>query len=511
MPSDGRPSSARRAHERGAMTIEPSAIRTRMRDPRLVAAPSGVAPTTSGPFEYVAWAAVWLVAGATLGFIAAIKRHWPEFLPYAWVSFGRVRPAHTNLVLFGWSSLVLVGLSFYVVARTSRVPLWSPGLARIALWLWNLALLGGLVTLLAGVNRGPQEYREWGGPVAVIRAAAVVIAGYVAYRTVAARTLPEVYVSNWYTLGGFCSLPILYVTSSLPFYQTGLGNTVVQGYYMHNAMGMWFTQLALGVSYYAIPWLLGRPVYSYALGVLGFWTNLLFYPLIGAHHFMFSPEAWWLQSTAILFSVGMMVPVWAGTGNLLLTFKGGAGAVRRSYALPFFVTGLIGYGLASTQGTVEAFRSANIYWHFTNFTVGHSHATMYGFIAFIAWGAVYGLVPRLTGREPSPLAVGVHFWLALVGVLTSVISISVARVLQGFRWGSGQSFIASVGAAEPMWLWRTIRGLLMVGSHIVFAVNVWAMRPHRVIAPAPSPDVVTGRGRIAQTFAANTTWLPTIR
>jgi cytochrome c oxidase cbb3-type subunit 1 len=197
--------------------------------------------------------------------------------------------------------------------------------------------------------------------------------------------------------------------------------------------------------------------------------------------------AWWLQSTAILFSVGMMVPVWAGTGNLLLTFKGGRGAVSRSYALPFFVTGLIGYGLASTQGTIEAFRSANIYWHFTNFTVGHSHATMYGFIAFIAWGAVYGLVPRLTGREPNPLAVGVHFWLALVGVLTYVIAISVAGVLQGFAWVSGQSFIASVIAAEPMWLWRTIGGLLMVGGHVVFAANVWAMRPQRVIAPVPSP------------------------
>jgi len=271
-------------------------------------------------------------------------------------------------------------------------------LARLALGLWNLALLGGLVTLLAGVNRGPQEYREWVWPLAVILAAAVLIDGYVAYPTVAARALPEVYVSNWYILGAFCYLPILYVTSYLPFYQGSIGNTVVQGYYMHNAMGMWFTQLALGVSYYAIPRLLGRPVYSYALGVLGFWTNLLFYPLIGAHHFIFSPVPWWLQSTAILFSVGMMVPVWAGTGNLLLTFKGGHGAVRRSYALPFFVVGLIGYGLSSTQGTIEAFRTANIYLHFANFTVGHSHAAMYGFIVFIAWGAVYGLVPRLTGR-----------------------------------------------------------------------------------------------------------------
>jgi cytochrome c oxidase cbb3-type subunit 1 len=459
-----------------------------MRDTRFAAAPSVDSATVRVTYEYIAWATVWLVVGTIIGLIASTKLHWPEFLPYAWLSFGRVRPVHTNLVLFGWSSLVMVGLAFYVVARTSRVALWGPGLARLALALWNLALLGGIVTLLAGVNRGPQEYREWVWPLAVVLAAAVLIAGYVAYRTVASRALPEVYVSNWYILGAFCYLPILYVTSYLPFYQGGLGNTVVQGYYMHNAMGMWFTQLALGVSYYAIPWLLGRPVYSYALGVLGFWTNLLFYPLIGAHHFMFSPEAWWLQSTAILFSVGMMVPVWAGTGNLLLTFKGGAGAVRRSYALPFFVTGLIGYGLSSTQGTIEAFRSANIYWHFTNFTVGHSHATMYGFIAFIAWGGVYGLLPRLTGREPNPLAVGVHFWLALVGVLTYVIAISVAGVLQGFAWVAGQSFIASVIAAEPMWLWRTIGGLLMVSSHVVFAFNVWAMRPQGVTAPAPTPS-----------------------
>src|SRR5256886_7272877 len=157
MPSDGRPSSARRAHERGAMTMEPSAIRTRMRDPGLVAAPSTDAPTARVTFEYLVCATVWLLAGTTIGLIASIKLHWPEFLPFAWLSFGRVRPPHTNLVLFGWSSLVLVGLSLYVVSRTSRAPLWSPRLARIAPWLWNLALLGGLVNLLARVNPCPPE------------------------------------------------------------------------------------------------------------------------------------------------------------------------------------------------------------------------------------------------------------------------------------------------------------------------------------------------------------------
>ena len=199
------------------MTFEGTAIRTRMRDPGLLAASSVDPAAARVTFEYVTWATVWLLAGTTIGLIASIKLHWPEFLPYAWLSFGRVRPAHTNLVLFGWSSLLLVGVSLYVVSRASRVPLWSPRLARIALGLWNLALLGGVVTLLAGVNRGPQEYREWVWPLAVVLAAAVVTAGYVSYRTVAARTLPEVYISNWYILGGFCYLPILYVTSYLPF------------------------------------------------------------------------------------------------------------------------------------------------------------------------------------------------------------------------------------------------------------------------------------------------------
>src|SRR5437879_4314734 len=181
---------ATRARVRGAMTMEPSAIRTRRRDPRLVAAPSTDAPTASVTFEYLAWATVWLLTGTTIGLIASIKLHWPEFLPFAWLSFGRVRPAHTNLVLFGWSSLVLVGLSLYVVSRTSRVPLWNPRLARIALWLWNLALLGGLVTLLAGVNRGPQEHRGGGWPLAGTVAAAALIDAHVGYRPVAAPTCP---------------------------------------------------------------------------------------------------------------------------------------------------------------------------------------------------------------------------------------------------------------------------------------------------------------------------------
>lgn len=375
-----------------------------------------------------------------------------------------------------------IGLSIFIVSRTSRMPLWSPKLAHGALALWNLAVLLGVITLAAGINTGPLEYREWVAPIAVIYAAGLILNGYNLYQTVATRRLPEIYISNWYILGAFCWTAILYTVGYLPFYQDGLGNTIIQGYYMHTGVGMWFTPLVLGITYYALPRVLGKPIYSYALGVLGFWTNMLFYTLIGAHHFIFSPVPWWLQTTAILFSVGMMVPVWSGAGNFLLTCRGSWNVVRRNYSLLFLLVGAWGYALSSTEGTVEAFRTANIYWHFTNFTVGHAHLAMYGFVAFLIWGAIYGLLPRITGFAPASNAVAIHFWLALTGSCIYIASISTAGILQGLSWVAGESFVASVEAAAPMWLWRTIGGLLMVGSHLVFAVNIWAMRPRTKLA-----------------------------
>ncbi len=441
-------------------------------------ASSTVSPITVRlTYAYLLSATLWLLVGTAFGLIAALKLNWPDMLAVAWLSFGRIRPIHTNTLFWGWSSMALVGLSLYVVSRTSRAPLRSPRLSLMALGLWHLAVLLGVITLAAGGTRGPQEYREWVWPVAWLFGAGLILNGINGYLTMAARQIEEIYISNWYILGGFIWTAILFTTGYLSFYQRGLGNTIIQGYYMHNGVGMWFTQLALGITYYALPRQLNRPIYSYALGVLGFWTNMLFYTVIGTHHFIFSPVPWWLQTTSILFSVGMMVPVWSGTGNFLLTFRGAPRAVSRSYTLPFLLTGVLGYAAASTQGTFEAFKTANIYWHFTNFTVGHSHVAMYGFVAFIIWGGVYALLPRLTGREPPLVGVGIHFWLALVGIVIYVLSITVAGVLQGFSWVAEESFIQSVQAAAPMWLWRTIGGLLMAGSHVVFAANLWAMRP----------------------------------
>ena len=217
---------------------------------------------------------------------------------------------------------------------------------------------------------------------------------------------------------------------------------------------------------------------------------MVFYSMIGAHHFIFAPTPWWLQTVAIIFSVGMIVTLAAGTGNFLMTMKGSFRTVARSYSLPFILVGVIAYFLFSLQGTFEAFRSLNRVWHFTNFTVAHSHLTMYGFVVFLIWGGIYGLVPRLTGREPSHFLAGVHFWFAFVGVAIYTIALMIGGTMQGMSWMAGDAFIDSVTMMAPFWLWRALGGGLMFLSHLIFAYNLWCMRPahHRQHQPLAAQE-----------------------
>ncbi len=420
-------------------------------------------------------ATFWLLFATAVGLLMSFKFPYPDWAASPLLSFGRLRAIHTNGTFYGWASIALVGSALYVAARTSGVGIVGKRLAWCSLICFNAAALFGTITLDLGMNYGDQEYREWIWWVKLIFLAGVFLSGLTLVRTVAQRVEREIYISNWYTIGAFIFTLILSTVAFIPTYQLGLGQVAVQAFFMHNAVGMWFTFLALGVTYYALPKLLNRPIYSYALGVLGFWTNLVFYPVIGAHHFEFSPLPWWFQTLAIVFSVGMLVPVWAGSANFYLTWRGHWETIRRSYALPFIVVGVAYYFFGSTQGTIEAFRSLQTIWHFTNFTIGHSHATMYGFITFIAWGAIYALLPRATGKEPNIIAVGLHFWLATIGVTVYVVVLSVAGTLQGLTWAAGDPFIASVDAAAPYWVARAVAGTMMFLAHIIFAYNVYLM------------------------------------
>lgn len=246
---------------------------------------------------------------------------------------------------------------------------------------------------------------------------------------------------------------------------------------------MWFMTFTLGLIYYYLPASLNKPIYSYSLGVLAFWTQMFFYTLIGTHHFIFSPLPWWLQTVAIVFSAGMFIPVVAGTTNFLMTMRGSWSEISKSYVLPFFLVGVIFYFVGSTQGSLQAFRFTNFVWHFTDFNVAHSHMTMYGIITFILWACIYAIVPKITGKSPKQLYVGIHFWLAFIGLFAYMISLMIGGTLKGLSWIEGRPFLESLVFMHSYWIWRAIGGSLMFLSHLMFAYNFYIMtksKPEKV-------------------------------
>lgn len=424
---------------------------------------------------YLMSATFWLVLGTSIGEYLGIKFVSPDVDHISWLSFGRLRPVHTNMVFWGWCSLAMIGLGYYVVYTVSNTVVKSLKSAWYALWLINASVLIGSISLMAGINNAGGEYREYIWPIMLLFAIGLVITLFNYIQIIAKRTTKEIYISNWYIVSAAIFTVVITLVAYLPFWQNGLGETIAQGYYMHQGVGMWFMLFSLGLIYYFLPQQLNTPIYSYSLGILAFWTQILFYTVIGTHHFIFSAIPWWLQTTAIIGSMGMLIPVAAGTTNFLMTMKGNFHKIGSSYTLPFYLVGIVFYFSGSFQGTAEAFRSANLYWHFTDFTVAHSHLTMYGIIAFMLWAFIYTLVPRLTGKEPKHVLVGAHFWMAFIGLLFYTIPLMIGSTLRGIAWQEGQPFIDTVVTMAPYWLWRAIGGSLMWASHLIFAYNLYFM------------------------------------
>ena len=447
---------------------------------------------------YIGCAIVWLLFGTTVGEYVGIKFVTPDIDSFSWLSFGRLRPVHTNAVFWGWSSLAMMGLAYYVVPRVSNVPIFSIKIGYWTLGLINASVVLGSICLMAGINNSGGEYREYIWPIMLLFGIGIIISLINFFKTIANRTSKEIYVSNWYIISAMMFVIVIAVVAYVPTWQNGLGETIVQGYYMHQGVGMWFMLFSLGLMYYFLPQQLNKPIYSYSLGILAFWTQILFYTLIGTHHFIFSSIPWWLQTIAIVGSVGMIIPVVAGTTNFLMTFKGSWNKISGSYTLPFYLIGIIFYFTGSLQGTAEAFRFTNLAWHFTDFTVAHSHLTMYGIIAFMLWGFIYTIVPRLTGREPSQILVGAHFWLAFIGLLFYTFPLMYGSTLKGLMWMDGAAFIDSVTLMAPYWLWRAIGGSLMWISHIIFAYNFYEMvsKKEKIEIPKSAIEILKAKSEL---------------
>lgn len=417
----------------------------------------------------------WLVFGTSIGEYLGIKFVAPDVDSFSWLSFGRLRPVHTNAVFWGWSSLAMLGLAYYVVPRVGNAPIASIKMGWWTLYLINASVVIGTISLMAGINNGGGEYREYIWPIQLLFGIGLIITLINFLRTVARRTTHEIYVSNWYIVAAVIFAITISIVAYVPVWQNGLGETIIQGYYMHQGVGMWFMLFTLGLVYYFLPQQLNKPIFSYSLGILAFWSQIFFYTVIGTHHFVFSAIPWSLQTVAIVGSAGMIIPVVSGTTNFIMTFKGSWHKVSGSYTLPFFIVGIIFYFTGSLQGTAEAFRYTNLLWHFTDFTVAHSHLTMYGIIAFFLWGSIYAIVPRLTRQEPPQITVGIHFWMAFAGLMFYTIPLMYGGTMRGIMWMDGKPFIDTVTMMFPHWLWRAIGGSLMWVSHLIFAYNMYKM------------------------------------
>jgi cytochrome c oxidase cbb3-type subunit 1 len=441
----------------------------------------------------------WLLLGSLAGDIASLKLHLPDWLAGAgWLTFGRVRPVHLNIVAYGWSSLAMIGTAIWLMPRLLHVPLQARGLVMTGVVLWNVGVAIGCSLILAGWTNGIEWLemsRLFSAPFTVLGGGLIALSMFL---TLARRRVSHMYISVLYTMLAFVSFPLIYVTGQLPIYM-GVEHAAVNWFYGHNALGFWLTPLSLAAIYYFIPKVLGRPIYSYQLSLIGFWSFAFFYALNGMHHLIGGPLPSWMIATSIVASALMVIPVLAVAVNHHMTVAGRFASLRYSPTIRFIVLGAMAYTAVSLQGTFTALMKINRITHFTHWTIAHSHTGAYGFVAFAMFGAMYYILPRLTKREwPSDGLIRWHFWLCVLGIALYVVALSVGGVLQGLAMNdASQPFANSVTVTIPyLWL-RSLAGLILTAGHLVFAYHVgWMLgalpQPRRLLPPwhEPTPIIV---------------------
>lgn len=427
------------------------------------------------PVLYLTTSAVfWLLVGSVLAIIASIKLHSPYFLTGSpELTFGRVRMAHLQAVGIGWAGLAVMAASVWLMCRLSRVELIYPNLVVFGGTLWNV----GMVLDVAGILFGDGQSVEWLDAPRYVPPFLIAGLGIVSAWTIATfrrRREPHVYVSQWYILAAMFWLPWLYTVAVFMIFwvpSTGVVQPIVNWWFGHNYLGLWMTPVAVGTAYYLIPKILGRPVHSYYLSILGFWSLALFYSWAGMHHLIGGPIPAWLVTASIVGSMMMFIPVIAVAINHHMTMLGSFHRLKYSPALRFTVFGAIAYTAVSAQGSIEALRDYNEVTHFTHYTVAHAHLGAYGFFTMILFGLFYYMVPRLTGREwASSRLIRVHFWCAAVGITIYFVGLSIAGWWQGRMLNNPNiPFANIVTYTLPFLFSRSIAGTLMTIGHLAFA------------------------------------------
>jgi cbb3-type cytochrome c oxidase subunit I len=452
----------------------------------------------SAAASFLVSAAVWLVIGTLMGLVLAIEFVFPDFAGgIPWLVFGRLRQAHVNTVLFAWLSGAMMGAWLYIVPRLTGRKIFSELLGHFSSVAWNVALLFGIVSILIGRTQS-REYAEliWVVDVAVM---AVLLANAVnILMTIHRRVEPKLYVSLWYIIATVVLFPILYFIGNVMWNPptgaiTGINDTIINWFYGHNVLGLWFTTGLLAVIYYIVPKETGTPLYSMWLSLIAFWGILFFYTGVGAHHLLWAPIPYWLKTIAVAESFGMVIPVLAFMFNILLTMRGNWSHVRSSVPLLYVLTGWAAYILVSFQGSNQALRGVNELTHFTQYVPGHAHLALLFFSASVCMAAVYYILPRAFGCSLYSRRLARAQYAAYVfGFGAFFIGFLLAGLTQGAAWTHmGLPVWTSLPGLRTFMALRIMGGVLLVGSFAMFAYN--AIATIIVRRPFELPDLTVKR------------------
>ncbi|NIQ39729.1 MAG: hypothetical protein GTN81_14245 [Proteobacteria bacterium] len=428
---------------------------------------------------YFYCAIFWLLVPALAGILMAAFLSTPslqEFVPQPLkgvLNFGRLRPMHSNTLIFGWLSMAYAGAMLYITRRLTGVSLFSPGLARVALWLWNLLIALAAITLLVGMNQG-REYAEMIWPLDLLFLVVIGLLGINIWGTVARRREPKLYVSIWNFMAATLILIPVYAIGNKIWdptgAYTGMNDNIINYFYVHNLFNAWFTTGGIGLALYLLPRLTNKPLYSHALAMWGLWSVWT-----GQHHQLWGPAPDWLEILTVVFSVLAVVPTTAFMWNFYQTMKYRWLRVGQDVAVRFFVVGAIFWGFTCIQGIAQSLRTFSLYVHFTNWVVSHSHLAFVADYSLWAFSLVYLIVPELLKRPIySRILAEWHFWLTLVGLMIFMASLWLAGLVQGQHWlAGGIRFLDTTQAMYPYFTWRLFGGLMIFVGQVVFAYNIW--------------------------------------
>ncbi len=457
--------------------------------------------------QFAVMTVVWGVVGMLVGVIIAAQLLWPALnFDIPWLSYGRLRPLHTNAVIFAFGGCALFATSYYVVQRTCHARLFSQGLAAFTFWGWQAVIVLAAVTLPLGFTSG-KEYAELEWPIDVLIALVWVAYAVVFFGTIAKRKTPHIYVANWFFGGFILTVALLHIVNSAAVPATfwksysayaGVQDAMVQWWYGHNAVGFFLTAGFLGMMYYFIPKQAGRPIYSYRLSVVHFWALIFTYMWAGPHHLHYTALPDWVQSIGMLFSLILLAPSWGGMINGIMTLSGAWHKLRDDPILKFLIVSLSFYGMSTFEGPMMSIKTVNALSHYTDWTIGHVHSGALGWVGLISMGSLYYLIPRLFGRVEmySVRLITLHFWVATIGIVLYIASMWIAGVMQGLMWRAVSpdgtltyTFVESVKATYPFYAIRLLGGTLYLGGMLIMAYNVYRTIAQGKAVEAAIPQV----------------------